>query len=43
MKVMALCSSFNGLTQRVWLDLRDDGHAVTLQSGADMAAALEAA
>ena len=28
MRVMLLCSSFNGLTQRVWLDLRAAGHDV---------------
>ena len=29
MKVLLLCSSFNGLTQRVWVELRRAGHEVT--------------
>jgi putative two-component system protein, hydrogenase maturation factor HypX/HoxX len=28
MRILLLCSSFNGLTQRVWTDLRADGHEV---------------
>ncbi|GAA0920198.1 hydrogenase maturation protein [Pseudonocardia zijingensis] len=28
MRILLLCSSFNGLTQRVWTDLRSDGHDV---------------
>ena len=35
MRVMVLCSSFNGLSQRVWLDLRAAGHDVGLQVGGD--------
>ncbi len=35
MRVMVLCSSFNGLSQRVWLDLRDAEHDVGLQVGGD--------
>jgi putative two-component system hydrogenase maturation factor HypX/HoxX len=27
-RILLLCSSFNGLTQRVWTDLRADGHQV---------------
>lgn len=27
-RILLLCSSFNGLTQRVWTDLRADGHEV---------------
>lgn len=38
MRVMVLRSSFNGLSQRVWSDLRAAGHAVTLQLGADAGA-----
>ena len=36
MRVMLLCSSFNGLTQRVWLDLRAAGHDVRVELGSDM-------
>lgn len=28
MRILLLCSAFNGLTQRVWIDLRADGHTV---------------
>jgi putative two-component system hydrogenase maturation factor HypX/HoxX len=35
MRVMLLCSSFNGLSQRVWLDLRAAGHQVTVRLGGD--------
>ena len=31
MKILLLCSSFNGLTQRVWVELRRAGHDVTWQ------------
>jgi putative two-component system hydrogenase maturation factor HypX/HoxX len=34
---MLLCSSFNGLSQRVWTDLREAGHAVTVQLATDPA------
>jgi len=36
MRVMLLCSSFNGLTQRVWLDLRAAGHDVRVELSSDM-------
>ena len=36
MRVMLLCSSFNGLTQRVWLDLRAAGHEVRVELSSDM-------
>ncbi len=32
-RILLLCSSFNGLTQRVWTDLRADGHDVTDADG----------
>ncbi len=32
MKILLLCSSFNGLTQRIWTELRTDGHDVTMQT-----------
>ena len=31
MKIMLLCSAFNGLSQRVWAELRAAGHPVRLQ------------
>jgi putative two-component system protein, hydrogenase maturation factor HypX/HoxX len=31
MKIMLLCSAFNGLSQRVWTQLRAAGHAVRVQ------------
>jgi putative two-component system hydrogenase maturation factor HypX/HoxX len=41
-RILLLCSSFNGLTQRVWTDLRADGHDVTRQT-ADSDAAIRVA
>ena len=37
MKILLLCSSFNGLTQRVWIELRRAGHEVswTVAAGDD--------
>ncbi len=35
MKILLLCSSFNGLTQRVWVELRRAGHDVTWQQAVD--------
>lgn len=32
MRILLLCSSFNGLTQRVWIELEADGHDVTTQT-----------
>jgi putative two-component system hydrogenase maturation factor HypX/HoxX len=43
MRVMLLCSSFNGLTQRVWLDLRAAGHDVRVELSSDMDAVRAAA
>ena len=37
MRLMLLCSSFNGLSQRVWTDLCEAGHAVTVQLATDPA------
>jgi putative two-component system hydrogenase maturation factor HypX/HoxX len=31
MRILLLCSAFNGLSQRVWIELRDSGHQVTVQ------------
>lgn len=31
MRILLLCSSFNGLSQRIWTDLRGAGHDVTTQ------------
>ena len=30
MRILLLCSAFNGLTQRAWIELRADGHDVTV-------------
>ncbi len=38
MRVMLLCSSFNGLSQRAWIDLRNAGHDVVVQLGANSTA-----
>ncbi|WP_244210912.1 hydrogenase maturation protein [Amycolatopsis kentuckyensis] len=35
MKILLLCSSFNGLSQRAWLLLRARGHRVTVQIARD--------
>jgi putative two-component system hydrogenase maturation factor HypX/HoxX len=32
MKVLLLCSAFNGLSQRVWIELRREGHHVVVQT-----------
>jgi putative two-component system hydrogenase maturation factor HypX/HoxX len=34
-KILLLCSSFNGLTQRVWVELRRAGHTVAWQQAVD--------
>ncbi|WP_246149533.1 hypothetical protein [Nonomuraea turkmeniaca] len=31
MRILLLCSSFNGLTQRAWLELRRAGHDVSVE------------
>lgn len=46
MKILLLCSSFNGLTQRVWIELRRAGYDVSraVAAGDDaLRAAVEAA
>jgi putative two-component system hydrogenase maturation factor HypX/HoxX len=30
-KILLLCSAFNGLTQRVWTELREDGHTLDVR------------
>ena len=35
MRIMLLCSAFNGLTQRVWIELRAAGHEVIVQQAGD--------
>lgn len=35
MRIMLLCTSFNGLSQRVWLELRRAGHDVTIRLAVD--------
>src|SRR4051812_28549835 len=35
MKILLLVSSFNGLTQRVWCALRDNGHDVSVELAID--------
>ena len=46
LRILLLCSSFNGLCQRVWTELRAAGHRVTVQLAADeptLKAAVDAA
>jgi putative two-component system hydrogenase maturation factor HypX/HoxX len=31
MRILLLCSAFNGLSQRVWIELREAGHEVTVE------------
>lgn len=31
MRILLLCSAFNGLSQRAWLQLREEGHEVTVE------------
>ena len=38
MKIMLLCSAFNGLSQRVWAELRAAGHRVRIQPAGEAAA-----
>jgi putative two-component system protein, hydrogenase maturation factor HypX/HoxX len=38
LRILLLCSSFNGLAQRAWLDLRAAGHRVSVQLADDAAA-----
>ena len=46
LRILLLCSSFNGLCQRVWTDLHAAGHRVTVHLAADeptLQAAVDAA
>ena len=38
MRVLLLCSAFNGLSQRAWLELRRRGHDVTVELAVSEAA-----
>ena len=38
MRILLLCSAFNGLSQRAWLALRARGHEVTVELAVDEAA-----
>jgi putative two-component system hydrogenase maturation factor HypX/HoxX len=31
MRILLLCSAFNGLTQPAWIELRDAGHEVSAE------------
>jgi putative two-component system protein, hydrogenase maturation factor HypX/HoxX len=42
MRIMLLCSAFNGLTQRAWIELRSAGHEVAVQLAEDDATVLAA-
>ena len=42
MRVLLLCSAFNGLTQRAWIELRDAGHDVTVELATSEEAIIEA-
>ncbi|KAB8189016.1 formyl transferase [Nonomuraea phyllanthi] len=43
MRILLLCSSFNGLTQRCWLELRRAGHEVSIELAVSEQAMVEAA
>ncbi|GAA3262333.1 enoyl-CoA hydratase-related protein [Nonomuraea helvata] len=43
MRILLLCSSFNGLTQRCWLELRRSGHEVSVELAVSEQAMAEAA
>ncbi|GGP09478.1 formyl transferase [Nonomuraea glycinis] len=43
MRILLLCSSFNGLTQRAWLELRRAGHDVSVELALSERVMLEAA
>ena len=43
MRILLLCSSFNGLTQRAWLELRRAGHDVTVELAVSEQVMIEAA
>ena len=35
MRILLLCSAFNGLSQRAWIELRAAGHAIVVQLAVD--------
>ncbi|MEU6716528.1 enoyl-CoA hydratase-related protein [Nonomuraea sp. NPDC046802] len=43
MRILLLCSAFNGLTQRAWLELRRAGHDVSVELAVSEQAMVEAA
>ncbi|TDD02985.1 formyltransferase family protein, partial [Nonomuraea diastatica] len=43
MRILLLCSAFNGLTQRSWLALRREGHEVSVELAVSEQAMVEAA
>jgi putative two-component system hydrogenase maturation factor HypX/HoxX len=43
MRILLLCSAFNGLTQRAWIELRNAGHEVTVELALSEATIIEAA
>jgi putative two-component system hydrogenase maturation factor HypX/HoxX len=43
LRILLLCSSFNGLTQRAWLELRRAGHDVSVELALSERVMLEAA
>ncbi|GAA2208241.1 enoyl-CoA hydratase-related protein [Nonomuraea monospora] len=43
MRILLLCSSFNGLTQRAWLELRRAGHEVSVELALSAEVMVEAA
>ncbi|MFC7109810.1 hypothetical protein ACFQQB_61130 [Nonomuraea rubra] len=43
MRILLLCSSFNGLTQRAWLELRRAGHDVSVELALSPEVMVEAA
>ena len=42
MRVLLLCSAFNGLSQRAWIELRRSGHDVRVQLATEERAMVEA-
>ena len=42
MRILLLCSAFNGLSQRAWIELRDEGHEVTVELAIDEATMVSA-
>jgi putative two-component system hydrogenase maturation factor HypX/HoxX len=42
LRILLLCSAFNGLSQRVWIELREAGHEVTVELATSAAAMVSA-